>query len=251
MKTFKTIVLTLLLANAAMAQNSDEQYARALKLKQEYKYKEALPAYQALLKTDSTNVNYLTGATYSYIKFAYYYLPEIEKMAYYKIAEKLAIKANALSKINADAPYVYAMVLGRINENASSKQKIANAKTIKALLDKAIELNPKLAGAYHILGRWHRTIANFGSVEKMMINSFYGGVPEGGSHQDAINCFMKAIAIEPKFMMHQYELAQTYYDMGKKAEAKIWAQKALEITPLSDDDLKAKRECEALLKKLN
>jgi tetratricopeptide (TPR) repeat protein len=142
------------------------------------------------------------------------------------------------------------MALGRINENASSKQKIANAKLIKAEADRAIALNPKQAGAYHILGRWHRTIAGFSAVEKMMINSFFGGVPPGGSYEDAIKAFMSAIAIEPRYMNHQFELAQTYYDMGKKVEAKLWAQKALEIVPTNDDDIKAKKDCEELIKKL-
>ena len=75
----------------------------------------------------------------------------------------------------------------------------------------SISLNPKLAGAYHILGRWHRAIAGFNVIEKAMINSFFGGVPPGGSYEDALKSFMTAIGIEPKYMNHQYELAQTYY----------------------------------------
>ena len=142
------------------------------------------------------------------------------------------------------------MALGRINENASSKQKIANAKLIKAQGDRAIALNPKLAGAHHILGRWHKTIAGFSAIEKAMINSFFGGVPPGGSYEDALKSFMTAIGLEPKYMNHQYELAQTYYDMGKSVEAKLWVKKALEIVPSNDDDIKAKKDCEALLKKL-
>ena len=84
-----------------------------------------------------------------------------------------------------------------------------------------------------------------------MINSFFGGVPPGGTYPDAIKSFMTAISIEPKYMNHQYELAETYYEMGKTVEAKLWAQKALEITPSNDDDIKAKKDCEELLKKLN
>jgi regulator of microtubule dynamics protein 3 len=253
MRTLKITLatcFTLFVCLFANAQAKDNLYNQALKLKQDYKYKEALPYFQTLLKEDSSNVNYLSGAAYCYIKYAFFYLPEASKMSYYKTAEKLAIKAMALSNTSADAPFVYAMALGRINENASSKQKIANAKTIKGLLDKAIELNPKLAGAHHILGRWHRTVANFSSVEKLMINSFFGGVPPGGSFDDAVKSFMKAISLEPKFMMHQFELAQTYYDMGKKVEAKLWLQKVIESTPDCEDDNKAKKDAEALLKKV-
>lgn len=245
------IFALILVGNVVSAQTTEEQYAKALKFKTELKYKEAFPMFQALLKADSNNVNYLQFASYCYSKFGYYYVAgEAEKIKMYKTAEYLAKKALKVNEASADAHYAYAMALGRINENASSKQKIANAKLIKAQCDRAIALNPKLAGAYHILGRWHRTIANFSAIEKAMINSFFGGVPPGGSHEDAIKSFMTAIGIEPKYMNHQFELAQTYYDMGKTVEAKLWAKKALEITPSNDDDIKAKKDCEELLKKL-
>lgn len=252
MKKLLAITFAIITSITAIAQTNEEQYAKALKLKTELKYKEAFPMFQALLKSDSNNVNYLQYASYCYSKYGYYYVAaEADKMKHYKNAEYLAKKAIKLNEASADAHYAYAMALGRINENASSKQKIANAKLIKAQADRAIALNPKLAGAYHILGRWHRTIAGFSAIEKAMINSFFGGVPPGGSYDDAVKSFMSAISIEPKYMNHQYELAQTYYDMGKTVEAKLWAKKALEIIPSNDDDIKAKKDCEALLKKLN
>ncbi len=250
MKQLFIVVFTIVTGFSITAQTNEEQYAKAYKLRLEYKYKEAFPLFQGLLKTDSSNINYLQNASYLYSKYGYYYVPQAEKMNYYKAAEHLAKKAIKLNEANADAHYVYAGALGRINENASSKQKIANAKLIKSEVDRAITLNPKLAGAYHILGRWHRTIAGFNVIEKAMINSFFGGVPSGGSYDDALKAFMMAVNIEPKYMNHQYELAETYYEMGKEVEAKLWAQKALETTPTNEDDKKAKTDCEALLKKL-
>lgn len=250
MKQLFFTVCAVIASLSMVAQSSDELYDKAYKLKIDYKYKEAFPLFQSLIKGDSNNVNFLQHGSYIYSKYGFFYAPEAEKMKYYQTAESLAKKAIKVNDKSADAHFAYAMALGRINENASSKQKIANAKLIKTEVDRAIALNPKLAGAHHILGRWHRTIAGFSSVEKMMINSFFGGVPAGGSYEDAIKSFMTAISLEPKYINHQYELAQTYYDMGKPIEAKLWAKKALENTPNSDDDKKAKAECEALLKKI-
>ncbi len=250
-KTIQLAAFLLFFTVSLAAQTNEEQYAKALKFKTAYNYKEALPLYQALLKADSNNVNYLHGASYCYTKYSYYYLPEAEKMKYYNTAGYLARKAIKIIETSADAHCVYAMALGRIYENASSKVKIANSKVIKSEVDRAIQLNPKLAGAYHILGRWHRTIAGFNSFEKIMINSFFGGVPPGGTYEDAIKSFMTAISIEPKFMLHQFELAETYHEMGTDIEAKLWLQKTLEITPANEDDIKAKKDCETLLKKIN
>lgn len=251
LKTLKFSLPFLLLAMCTTAQTAEDQYSKALKFKSEYNYKDALLHFQKLLQTDSSNVNYLTNASFCYTKAGFFFAPETEKQGYYLKAEYLSKKAIQKSPNNADAHYTYAMALGRINENASSKQKIANAKLIKAEVDKSIALNSRQAGAYHILGRWHRTIAGFNMIEKAMINSFFGGVPPGGSYEDAVKAFISAIAIEPKAMVHQYELAVTYHEMGKEIEAKLWAKKALEMTPVSPDDKKAKKDCEALLKKLD
>ena len=236
--------------NIVFSQTADEHYTKALKLKNEFNYKEALALFQKLLKNDSSQVSYLYNASFCYIKYGFYIAPETEKQGYYKTAEYLSKKAIQKNNNSADAHYTYAMALGRINENASSKQKIANAKLIKSEVDRTIALNPKQAGAYHILGRWHRTISGFNMIEKAMINSFFGGVPPGGSYNDAVNAFMTAIGLEPNVMIHQYELAVTYHEMGKDVDAKLWAKKALEMIPVSPDDKKVKTDCEALLKKL-
>jgi tetratricopeptide (TPR) repeat protein len=250
MKKLLIAVLTIATSLSAVAQNSELEYQKAYKLKMEFNYKEAFPLFQALLKTDSSNVNYLQYASYCYSKYGFLYAADADKMNYYKTAEYLAKKALKLKETSADAHFSYALALGRINENASSKQKIANAKLIKTEVDRAIVLNPRLAGAYHILGRWNRTIAGFNGVEKIMINSFFGGVPPGGSYDDAVKAFMTAVSIEPKYMNHQYELAETYHEMGKDADAKVWIENVLKITPSNPDDIKAKADAEALLKKL-
>jgi tetratricopeptide (TPR) repeat protein len=250
-KTVKLVLPFLFCSFYLTAQTTEEQYAKALKLRTEYNYKEAFPLFQKLLKIDSTQLNYLYNTSYCYTKYGFFYAPDAEKLNYYKTAEYLSKKAIQKNPNSADAHYTYAMALGRLNENASSKQKIANAKLIKSEVDRAIALNPKLAGAYHILGRWHRTIAGFNMIEKAMINSFFGGVPPGGSYDDAVKAFMTAITLEPAAIIHQYELAETYHEMGKDVEAKVWAKKVMEMNPVSPDDKKAKTDCETLLKKLD
>ena len=114
--TFFVVITSLVV----VAQSNDELYAKALKLKTELKYKEAFPLFQTLVKSDSSNANYLQYASYCYSKYGFYYVAaETEKMKYYKSAEYLAKKAIKANEASADAHYAYAMALGRINENAS------------------------------------------------------------------------------------------------------------------------------------
>ncbi len=253
MRTSRTILFLMSLITAgAFAQTPAETFDKAMTLKSESKYKDALPYFQALLKTDSNNVNYLGTGSQVYTRYGYLYMgTDAEKQKYFHIGQYLAIKGIGLDDKNAEAHYAYALALGRINENASSKQKIANAKLIKKEVDRSIELNPKQAGAYHILGRWNATIAGFNAFEKVMVNSFFGGVPPGGSYENAIKAFQTAISLEPKNMIHQMEIATTYYNMGNKIYAKVWLDKAMALPVITDDDKITIQKCKDLRKKLD
>jgi tetratricopeptide (TPR) repeat protein len=244
----------VLLSAGLFAQNDNQQYQEALKLKNENKFDESLMIFNQLLKNDSTNTDYFCSAAYLLCKLGNRQKTEEARQDYFRKAEYFSKKAIALDNKNPEAHYNYALALGRISEFASSKQKIANAKLIKTEAVTAIKLNPKHAGAYHILGRWHSSVAGFNMVEKAMINTFFGGVPEGGSYDDAIEAFKKAAQFEPNYMLHKYELALNYYERDKKDDyvyAKIWCGKILEMIPKDVDDKATQEKAKALLKKID
>jgi len=237
-KAYRILVsILMLLINLNTSAQTD--FSQAMELKSEKKWDESFKIFSRLLKSDSTNIDYLTNTSYLYSKLGNLRPNETERQSYFMHAEYLAKKAILISKTNAQAHYTYALALGRINENASSKQKIANAKVIRTECEEALKYDPKLAGAYHILGRWHRTIANFNFIEKAAINTLYGGVPDGGSFEAAIENFSKAVTLEPNDILHKYELAQTYLDRGNKGDdvmANVWFKKVVEMKPTDEDD---------------
>ena len=249
-KAVKIIALWMFVfSTTTFSQSSEELLTKGLQYKKDLNYKDGIAIFQRLLKSDSSNVDYLYNASNFYSRYGHT-LPESMQMNYYKTAEYLAKKAIKADNNNAECHYVYALALGRINENASTKQKIANAKLIKSELDLALKQNPKHAGAWHILGRWHRTIAGFSSIEKFAINTLFGGVPQGGSYEDAVKCFTQSIILEPNYKLHKFELAETYHEMGKNADAKVWLQKALNSPSLNDDDKSTDVKCKELLEKI-
>lgn len=237
----------------AIAQDKTETFEDAKKLREQSKFLESLVLFQALLKNDSSNVEYLHNTAYLLCKTGVLKKEETERQKDYRTAEYLSRKAIALNKNSAESHYTLALALGRINEHAPSKQKIANAKVIKTEAETAVKLNPKLARAWHILGHWHRAVAGFNAVEKIMINTMFGGVPEGGSYEEAIECFSKAVELEPKAMIHSYELALTYHKRGNKNDdiyAKVWLKKTIALPVLSEEDNETLRKSKELLKKL-
>jgi tetratricopeptide (TPR) repeat protein len=237
------------------AQSNSEKYKEAVRLKHEMRFADAFTLFKELLKTDSTNVEYLYQTSFSYSKTGNDQTSEAVRKSYFNMGKYLAQKAIAINPNSAYAHYTYALALGRLNENASNKEKIANAKLIKGECDRSLELDPKNGSVYHILGRWHRTIAGFGALEKFAINTMYGGMPPGGSYENAIESFQKAIQLEPTIILHYYELAATYYERDKKGDniyAKVWLEKALQL-PKNDydpDDANTRKKCEELLGKV-
>ncbi len=233
------IILILFFCFVNLVSEGQNDLSRGLELKAEKKWEESFKVFSQLLKSDSSNIDYLTNTSYLYSKLGSQRKTETEKQGYYNYASYLSQKAISLNKTSAQAHYTYALALGRKNENASSKQKIANAKIIRLECEEAIKYDTKLAGAFHILGRWHRTIANFNFIEKTAINTLYGGVPEGGTFEAAIENFSKAILLEPNEILHKFELAQTYVDRNNKGDeimANVWFKKVVEMKPEDETD---------------
>lgn len=237
------ILFVVAMFGAVYAQSKDELFQKGLQCKKENNINDALLCFQQLLKSDSGNIEFLTYGSMFYSKKGNEFIDEQTRHTYFTTGHYLAKKALILDVNFADSHYCMALALGRINEFADTKTKIANSKEIKYHIDEALRINPAHAGAYHILGRWNRTIANFGSLERMMINSLYGGVPKGATLDGALQAFIKAVAFEPEFKLHQYELAQTYLEMGKNVNAKVWFQKALKIKSLSESDFLIDEKC--------
>ena len=251
MKKILLVLSAYIISAFAFAQDNSGQLVKARQLRADGKFDESLEIFQMLLANDSSNVEYLHNTAYLSCKMGNRKKDEAERQNIFHKAEYLSKKAIAINKSSADSHYTYALALGRINENASSKQKIANAKIIKTETETAIKLNPKLAGAYHILGRWHRTIAGFNTIEKLMINTLFGGVPEGGSYDKAIECFAKAVELEPDYMLHIYELALSYHERGNNLDnvyAKVWLKKAILLPVKNEDDKETMTRCKELLK---
>ena len=248
----KIFYLFIFLCSNVIAQN-DEQYILACKLQNESRFEESLAIFQKLLKADSSKAEYLYHTSFLLSKLGNRQKDEAVRQEYFHRAEYFARKSISIAPDNAETHYTYVLALGRINEYASTKQKIANAKLIKSECDLGLKLNPKHSGIYHILGRWHRTIAGFNFIEKGMINAFFGGVPQGGSYKDAIDCFSKAVLLEPSYMLHQFELAQTYYERGEGDDyilCKIWCKKVLAMSIVDEDDRRTQEKAKALLKKV-
>ena len=252
----KTSILLFLLAGLSLStigQNNADELKKSVQLAGLGQCTEALTIIQSLLKQDSNNVKYLEYNSYILAKVWHdKELSESETMPYYNKALYMAKKALKIDSSDAESHYAYAFTVGIINEFASHKQQIANAKIMKDEIDKCLKLNPHHSGAYHLLGRWCRRLAEFNGVEKFAVKTMYGATLPEASYQDAVNAFEKAILYSPDYLIHMYELGYTYYEMDKYADAKVWLQQAINNTTYKGDDSQhVKDKCKKLLDKMN
>jgi len=245
-----TVLAFLFIGTSVNAQTEKELYEQGLKYKKQVNNKKMLVTFKKLVDMQPENAEYLANLSFAFSKVGANLEDEATQLKYYAKAKSLAKKAKELDNNNALAHYAYALALARENENASSKTKIANAKEIQKECEIALKLNPNEAGAYHIMGRWHRTFAGFGKTKTALVNTFFGGKPEGGTYADAIENFKKAIKLEPWYMMHTYQLAVTYHEMGKDDLAKEYVLKAMKLPQTYEDAKKCYKDCEALLAEL-
>lgn len=232
------------------SQTEKELYNQGLNYKKQVNNKKMLVTFKKLVDLKPENVDYLSHLSFAFSKVGANLDDETTQLKYYAKAKTLASKAKNLDDNHSFAHYTYALALARENENASSKTKISNAKEIQKECNKALSLNPNEAGAYHIMGRWHRTFAGFGKTKTALVNTFFGGKPEGGTYADAVSNLKKAIKLEPWYMLHTYELAVTYHEMGKDDLAKDFLQKAMKLPQTYEDAKRCYKKCEKLLAEL-
>ena len=68
------------------------------------------------------------------------------------------------------------------------------------------------------MGVYYREIARLSWFERFFANTFYGDVPEG-TNEESEKMLKKALTFDPKIIIANYELANTYLAEDKKKDA--------------------------------
>ncbi len=160
-----------------------------------------------------------------------------------------AKKALELDDSRAESHKWYGILIGKVGELEGSKQKILNSYEVKDHTLKAIELDPEDDGNYHVMGRWHYTLADLSWIERKIAGLIYAKPPEA-SFEEAADYFKKAISLEPTDVRNHLWLGNTYVALDDNEAAKEEYNAALAITAETDSDRKLQKEAEALLSDL-
>ncbi len=141
-----------------------------------------------------------------------------EKEIYFRAAEKAANQCLSIEPQNSNGYTWRAAALGNVAMYEGSTARVKLCSSIKADVEKAIQLNPKDDIAYSIQGSLYREIGNISWFEKQLAMTFIGKIPDGG-YVESEQSFNKAIAINPGLMRHWYELGLLYEYWNKNEQA--------------------------------
>jgi tetratricopeptide (TPR) repeat protein len=99
---------------------------------------------------------------------------------------------------------------------------------------KAMELNPKDPMVYFILGMWCFKVASIDFISRNMAKMIFSAPPES-SFEEALGYFLKSEELDAT-IRNRVAIANTYKALKDNANAKIFYNKALELTPVSVEE---------------
>jgi tetratricopeptide (TPR) repeat protein len=93
-------------------------------------------------------------------------------------------------------------------------------------------------------------LATLSWVERKFADIFLGGIPKEASVEKAVECFKKAIEINPEVIVHHLELGVTYEKLDQNDLAISEYNKVLELPIYHSEDKVHQAAAEKHLKKL-
>ena len=212
--------------------------------------KAALDYYSTALEKEPKNYEAAWKSARAYVDVGEKLSDTKERRSYYEKGYDCAQKAVAINPNGSKGHLFLSIAIGRVALDAGAKERVKLSKEVKSEVDKALAIDPKDDVAWHVLGRWHRRLSSLSWIEKNFANMFLGGVPKEASMENAVDCFKKAIQLNPAHINHHLELGITYEKMGKKDLAVAAYTKVLELPIRDADDQDHKKEAEERLKKM-
>ena len=210
---------------------------------------QALQRYEAALQLDPRHYAALWKACRESVDLGEQESDATKRTELYARAAAYAKRAIAVDSTDAEAYFHAARALGRQALTLSARDKVKSATEIRHDALKALELDPRHAGAAHVMGVWNAEIMRLNSLARLFAKTFLGGqVFSTASWSEATRYMELAVAIDPKRLVHRLDLARVYRDSGRLADARRSYEIALTLPSIDANDAGFRREAQDELK---
>jgi tetratricopeptide (TPR) repeat protein len=241
----------ILASTALAAESADELIKNGDIFYAKLQAAEALKFYLPAEKVEPKNVRLLVHISREYRHLMSDASTPAEKRRLGGIAVDYANRAAALGPNDPEAQLAVAISYGLLQPLEGNRERIEASRVIKAAADKTIKLDPNSDLGWHVLGRWHKELADISAFQRTMAQTIYGAILPQSTYGEAVVCFEKAIELNPNRLIHYIELGQVYAEMGRSDAARQFIAKGLAMQNTEKDDPEVKRQGRELLAKLH
>ena len=254
MRLLPAALFAALLVTPAAAQSVPDRVAAGLAAMDARNPVAALRDYQEALALDSTSYEANWRASIAAVDIGKQTpdsVPDPVRDSLFSLAERYAARAVAANPEGSDGWFALANAIGRTSLTLGKKARVQRATEIRADGLKAIELNPRNDGAFHLMGRWNAEIMRLSGFERFFAKSFLGGaVFSQASWDNAVAYMKRAIQLRPEFIYHHYDLALIYIDTKEWGLAREQLASIAALPLIDVMDPVWKREAARLLESL-
>lgn len=249
LKKLLIALIPLGLSVQVWAQTAADAVSQGLQLVKEMKEEDALNKFKEALKLQPNNLKALCEASIMSSRVGNRQTDRDLQAAYFKVAKIYAEGAVQQGPDDAEANLAMAIALGRMALISGAKEKVAASRDIKKYAELALKINPGLAEAWYVLGKWNYEVCNLNFAEKAAARLLFGGIPKA-SLANAIAAYEKCKSLAPSFILNYYELANAYHQNGEDQKAIDNLKQVFRIANNREDDPKIKEDCKKLLGQL-
>jgi tetratricopeptide (TPR) repeat protein len=153
----------------------------------------------------------------------------------YGVAHLYAAAAVRADSSDAEGHFMVANALGQLSRTRGGKERVRFAQVIYDEAVTALAIDPTHDGAHHVLGAWHAEVKRLSGVAKFFAKTFFGaGFLDRASWDSSVVHLERAVELKPDYLFHRLELAQTYLDVDRVADAQHQLEEVLGLAPTSD-----------------
>lgn len=232
------IILCLVISGLVKAQDTtaiDSLESTAAAYFDEANEQEALETYLKVLEKDPDHYEALWRTALLYARIGFRMDSEQQKEDHYYNSLKYAERTLGVYPDSGHTHFVYAVAQGRISDISGTSMRIKKSHIVKEHGEKALEMLPDYAPAWHLMGLWHSKVANLSTVQRFAAGIFSKGLPEGASNEKAEEYIKKALELEPEGHIRlKLDLARHYERSGQEQKAIDTLKEVVQETPRNE-----------------
>ncbi len=211
----------------------------------------ALERYEQAIAADPRDYAALWKASREAVDLGEVERDDTRRTAYNAKATDYARRAIALMPNDAEGHFNLARALGRTALLLGARDRVRYAGDVRTQALRALELQPRHAGALHIMGVWHAEVMRLGSMQRVFARAFLGGkLLDSANWADATRYLEQSVAVEPNRLVHLVDLARVYRDSNRPTQARASYEAALKTPVFDPNDALYRKDAEKELRAL-